>query len=103
MTATLALILAVAGGTAYAVNKVTSRDIAHNTIRSVNLKNRKAVRGKDVVSKSIKGRQIKESTLLAGPLIKLAGHETGTECVLQATPRSCVATQSGCPGRPISW
>ena len=91
MTATVALLLAVAGGTAYAVDKITSHDIARNTIRSLNLKNRKAVRGKDVVPKSIKGRQIDESTLSTGPLIKLAGHETGTECLLRATPTTCVA------------
>jgi hypothetical protein len=92
VTATVALAIAVAGGTAYAVDKITSHDIARNTIRSLNLKNHKGVRGKDVVPKSIKGRQIDESTLSAGPLVKLAGHETGTACVLQATPKNCVVT-----------
>jgi hypothetical protein len=91
VTATVALLLAVAGGTAYAVDKITSHDIARNTIRSLNLKNRKAVRGKDVVPKSIKGRQIDESTLSTGPLIKLSGREAGTDCVLRETPRTCAA------------
>ena len=95
MTATLALVLAVAGGTAFAVDKITSHDIARNTIRSLNLKNHKAVRGKDVVQKSIKGRQIDESTLSTEPLIRVAGHETGTECVLRVTPRNCVAAIIG--------
>jgi hypothetical protein len=48
VTATLALVLVLAGGTAFAVDKIRSRDIANNSIRSVDLKNRKAVRGKDV-------------------------------------------------------
>jgi hypothetical protein len=91
VTATLALILVVAGGTAYAVDKITSHDIARNTIRSANLKNHKAVRGKDIVPKSIKGRQIKEDTLSTGPLIKMAGHETGTDCLLGDATKSCVA------------
>ena len=92
VTATLALVLAVAGGTAYAVDKITSHDIARNTIRSLNLKNHKAVRGKDIVPKSIRGRQINESTLSTEPLIKLAGHETGTGCLLRNTRTTCVAT-----------
>lgn len=92
MTATLALVIAVAGGTAYAVDKITSHDIARNTIRSANLRNHKAVRGKDVVPKSIKGRQIDESTLSPGSLIKMAGHETRTECLLRNAPTTCVAT-----------
>jgi len=95
VTATLALVLAVAGGTAYAVDKITSRDIARNTIRSSNLKNHRAVRGKDVVRKSIKGRQIDESTLSAKPLISVAAHETGTECVLRNALRNCVADTIG--------
>lgn len=91
VTATLALVLAIAGGTAYAVDKVTSHDIARNTIRSANLRNHKAVRGKDVVPRSIKGRQIDESTLNPASLLRMAGHETVTECVLRDTPRNCVA------------
>jgi hypothetical protein len=90
VTATLALVLAVAGGTAYAVDKVTSGDIANNAVRSIDLRNHKAVRSRDVVGNSITGRQIDESTLSVGPLIGVAGTQTGTECVLTDTPRSCV-------------
>jgi hypothetical protein len=91
VTATLALLIAVAGGTAYAVDKIGSHDIANNSIRSVDLKNGKAVRGKDVKPGSLTGRQIDESTLNAGPIARVAGAERG-DCVLRTTPQSCAAT-----------
>jgi hypothetical protein len=89
VTATLALLLALAGGTAYAVDKVTSGDIANNAVRSIDLRNHKGVRGKDVVRNSITGRQIDESTLRAGPIAQVVGNEGG-DCVLRVTPRNCV-------------
>ena len=45
VTATLALLLALGGGAAYAVDKINSRDVVNGSIRSVDLKNHKAVRG----------------------------------------------------------
>ena len=44
VTATVALFVALGGG-AYAVSKVNSREIANDSIKSVDLKDRKAVRG----------------------------------------------------------
>jgi hypothetical protein len=92
ITATLALLIAIAGGTAYAVDKINSRDIANNSIRSADLKNHKGVRGKDIKPNSLTGRQIDESTLRTGSIARLAGNETGTECLLQVAQRTCVAT-----------
>ena len=89
VTATLALVLAIAGGAAYAVDKIHSRDIANNSVKSADLKNRKGVRGKDVRPNSLRGRQIAERTLQTGPIARLAGNEAG-DCTLQATPRNCV-------------
>ncbi len=56
MTATLALVLAIAGGAAYAVDKIHSRDIANSSVKSADLKNRKGVRGKDVRPNSLRGQ-----------------------------------------------
>ena len=47
VTATAALFFALGGG-AYAVARVDSRDIANDSVKSVDLKNRRAVRGEDV-------------------------------------------------------
>jgi hypothetical protein len=47
VTATAALFVALGGG-AYAVSEVNSRDIANDSIKSVDLKDRRAVRGGDV-------------------------------------------------------
>ena len=90
MTATLALVLAIAGGAAYAVDKIHSRDIANNAVKSADLKNRKGVRGKDVRPNSLSGQQIDESTLQVGRIARVAGRETG-DCVLQVAPRNCVS------------
>lgn len=90
VTATLALLLAVAGGTAYAVDRITSRDIANNSVKSVDLRNQHGVRGKDVKPNSLTGRQINEATIHPSPFAGLAGNETGTECVLKVQAQNCV-------------
>lgn len=92
MAATLALLFAVAGGAAYAIDKIRSHDIANNSIRSADLKNRRAVRGKDVKPNTLTGRQINEGALSAGSFAQLAGNETGTECVLRVLSRNCVTS-----------
>ena len=51
VTATLALFLAL-GGAAYAIDRVHSREIANGTIKSIDLKNRKAVRAQDVTRRA---------------------------------------------------
>lgn len=76
VTATLALFVALGGG-AYAVSKVNSRDIANDSVRSVDLKNRKAVKGIDVKRNTLTGRQISETTLNAERFAPLVGHAAG--------------------------
>ena len=56
VTATLALLLALGGGAAYAVDKINSRDVVNGSIRSVDLKNHKAVRGIDVKRNTLTGQ-----------------------------------------------
>jgi septal ring-binding cell division protein DamX len=98
VTATLALVLAIASGAAYAVDKIHSRDIANNSVRSADLKNRKGVKAKDVKPDSLTGRDINEHTLSAGPIARIAGNQTGP-CALEVTSRTCVATAIF-PARP---
>lgn len=74
--ATLALVLSLAGG-AYAITRVGSHDIVNGSIRSIDLRNRKAVKGADVKRDALTGRQINENTLAGNA--RVAGTE-GTDC-----------------------
>src|SRR5687768_14611721 len=56
VAATLALFMALAGGTAIAANQITARDIAPD-----------AVGGSELKKDAAKGKHIKESTLSAVP------------------------------------
>jgi hypothetical protein len=58
----LALFMALGSG-AYAASQVGSGEIKNNSIKSKDLKNKKGVKGVDVVKNSLKGKQIKESSL----------------------------------------
>lgn len=78
VTATVALFVALGGG-AYAVTNIDSRDIANDSVKSVDLKDRRAVRGKDVKRNAITGRQISESTLSARGFASVAG-ANGADC-----------------------
>jgi hypothetical protein len=72
--ATLALFVALGGG-AYAIDKVHSHEIANGTIKSIDLKNRRAVRAADVKPNGLTGEQIKERTLDAKSFARVAGNE----------------------------
>jgi hypothetical protein len=91
-TATVALFVALGGG-AYAVSKVNSRDIANDSIRSVDLKNGKAVRSGDVKRNGLTGRQISETTLNAKRFAPVVGDET-VDCNPSSTTAftNCVTT-----------
>jgi hypothetical protein len=91
VTATLALILALGGGAAYAVDKINSRDVMNGSIRSADLKNHRAVRGIDVARNSLTGKQIDERRLHGSSMTKVAGSEAGG-CTLIVTARDCVRT-----------
>jgi hypothetical protein len=58
----LALFMALGSG-AYAASKVDSGDIQNNSVKSKDLKNKKGVKGVDVVKNSLTGKQIKEASL----------------------------------------
>jgi hypothetical protein len=75
VTATLALFLALAGG-AYAVGKISSRDIANGAVRSIDLRNRKGVKAIDVRRNTLTGRQVSERKLDAESFAPIAGEET---------------------------
>lgn len=76
VVATLVLLLALGGG-AYAIDKVSSREIVNGTIRSVDLKNRKAVRAADVKRNGLRGKQIDERTLDAASFAPVTGSGPG--------------------------
>jgi hypothetical protein len=63
VAATLALFLAMAGGTAIAANQITSKDIAKD-----------AVGGSEIKSESVKGKDVKEDTLGAVPSASVANN-----------------------------
>lgn len=68
VTATLALVLALGGGTAIAVDKVGknsvgSKQVKNNSLKSADLKNGKGVKGADVAADTLGGAQINESSL----------------------------------------
>jgi hypothetical protein len=77
VVAYLALIVAL-GGSAYAVNKVGSRDIADNSVRSRDLRNGDAVRGRDVREDSLTGKVIREKSLDASGFTAVARDGGGT-------------------------
>lgn len=79
VVAYLALFVAVATGGAYAAETVTSSDIEDGAIKSVDIKNRKGVKGIDVKTGSLKGKQIAERSLDASQFAPVAGSESG-EC-----------------------
>jgi hypothetical protein len=73
----LALFLAL-GGAAYAIDRVHSREIANGTIKSVDLRNRKAVEAIDVKRDTLRGQQISERSLDAEKFAPMAGNEAGS-------------------------
>jgi hypothetical protein len=68
-------VIALGTSGAYAVDKVTSDDIRDGSIRSADLRDRKGVRGRDVIGNSIGGQEINESTLDARQLLNIAGSD----------------------------
>ena len=63
VVSTLALVLVIGGGGAYAAGFIDSGDIVNNSIESRDLENREAVKARDVRKNGLTGREIKEKTL----------------------------------------
>jgi hypothetical protein len=91
---TVCLFLLLAGGAAYAVDKLGSHDIKNNSLKSEDLRNHRAVKGQDVRRNSLGGGQIAEGTLKAAAFAPLAGKGSATSCNLSAAtgPVNCVKT-----------
>jgi hypothetical protein len=76
VVATLALFVALGGG-AYAVTQITSGEIKNETIRSADLRDRKAVKGSDVKRNALGGKEIAEQSLDASRFARVIGSEPG--------------------------
>lgn len=61
VTATMALVIAVAGGTAYAADTIGSADVIDNSLLSADLKNNQ-VRGADVLNEGLSGLDIADQS-----------------------------------------
>jgi hypothetical protein len=95
----LALFVALAGG-AYAAATVNSGDVVNNSLKSVDLKNNKGVkgvdvrnsslRGNDIANDSVTGNDVNEASLLAARIVARLGGAP-------ATPLSNVPAQSAIP------
>lgn len=92
VAATLALAVALGTGGAYAAEQFGSNDIRNNSIRSADLKNRKAVRGKDVRRDTLGARVIDEGSLRVSKLVRSAGDVAGSCTPDVAVYMTCVDT-----------
>jgi hypothetical protein len=90
VVATTALFVALGGG-AYAVSNVTSGEIKNDTIRSADLRDRKAVKGTDVKRDALRGKEIAEQSLDASRFLRLVGQEAGACDPGSATFVDCAA------------
>ena len=75
VVSTLALVLVIGGGGAYAAGFIDSGDIVNNSIESRDLENREAVKARDVRKNGLTGREIREKTLDAAQFAPLAGRQ----------------------------
>ena len=73
VVATLALAVALGGTGAYAAGVIGSGDIENNSIRSKDLKNRKAVKAVDVRRDGLTGKEIRERTFDAAEFRAVGG------------------------------
>ncbi len=73
VAATIALVGVIGGGGAYAAGVIDSGDIENNSLQSRDLKNREAVKGRDVTRNAISGKEIREKKLDASGFAPLSG------------------------------
>jgi hypothetical protein len=104
VVAYLALFVAVATGGAYAVERIGSSDVADDSLRSADLRDRKAVKGKDVKRDSLTGKEVREASLDAAGFAEVAGIGDALDCdPSSSTPVDCVTTtlELGKPARVL--
>jgi hypothetical protein len=92
VAATLALVGVIGGGGAYAAGLIDSGDIANNSIKSKDLKNREAVTARDVKRNGITGREVQESKLKAAEFAPLSGDQDAACNPSGAEFEPCVTT-----------
>ncbi len=93
VAAYLALFVAVTTGGAYAVERIGSDEVADDSLRSADLRDRKAVKGKDVKRDSLTGKEVREASLDASGFAKVAGVGDALDCdPSSTTPVECVTT-----------
>lgn len=92
VVAYLALFTAL-GGSAWAVSKIDSKQIENNTIRSADLKNRKAVKTKDVRPNELTGRAVDEASLNASRFLPAGGEQRDTCNPTDSSYIDCAATR----------
>lgn len=97
VVAYVALFAALGTSGAYAVDQITSKDIANNTIRSIDLKDGKAVKGRDVKPNSLGGRQIREGSLDLRHLGATAGNKAADCDPTSEMMIECVVTVINLP------
>lgn len=91
VTSTIALCLALGAGSAYALDKIGSGNVKNNSLRSDDLKNRVAVKSKDVKRNALTGKEIRETELSVSALVGVAG-ASAVSCQPVDTPGSCVSS-----------
>ena len=88
VVAYLALVVAL-GGSAYAIEKVGSRDVTNDSLRSKDLRDEHGVRNRDVSDETLTGRAIRETTLDARGFSAFAHNGTGGCDPNGLTPTVC--------------
>lgn len=103
VAATLALAGVIGGGGAYASGLIGSNDIKNNSVRSVDLKNRKAVKAKDVRRDGLTGKEIDERSLDAAGFARLESAQGTCDPVATDTFIDCasVSIKLAAPGRVL--
>jgi hypothetical protein len=81
VTATLALVLALGAGGAYAVDMIGSGDVRNDSLLSKDLRDGEAVQGRDVGKDELGRREIDEADLIGSRLLHVRG-DLGSSCAL---------------------
>lgn len=98
VVATLALVLALGMGGAYALDRIGSPQIKNNSIRSIDLRDGRAVRGVDVKPNSLGRKQVNEESLVAADIAPVdRGFQI--ECALEPEFSACVEASVVLPRR----
>lgn len=90
VTSTLALCVALGAGGAYAVDRIGSGDVKNNSLRSDDLRDRVAVKSKDVKKNALTGKEIQETRLAASGIAVATGKQS-SGCEPAAAELNCLS------------